>query len=477
MSGQSDNCGDSVPGSKDHRKLAAILAADVVRYSLLMAGDEAGTHARLKEVLACVFRPAVRRHGGRIFKLMGDGALVEFASVNDAVNCAVEIQSLMAERQNAVTPEEAIRMRIGISLGDVIVDGADLFGNGVNLAARMESLAEPDTICISGNVREHISDSAEFTIAGLGPCHVKNIPSPVDVFQIALAQRGEVQTSAPADIEQQIRFCTTPDGVRIAFATAGSGPPVVSVSNWLTHLELDFHIPMRRALNTLLTPDHQVVRYDARGSGLSDREIADFSLDASVRDLASVIAALGHDRVSLIGQSQGAAIAAAFSARYPDRVNKLVLCGGYARGRRMRGSEGQIAESDAFITMIREGWGKELDAYVRMFGAFFMPDASAEQLSGFTRLQRSATPPENAASIQLAIDSIDISGELQNVKAPALVFHVRDDARAPFEEGRKMAASIPGARFIPLEGRNHVMLDSDPCLKRFLQEVSDFLKD
>ena len=143
----------------------------------------------------------------------------------------------------------------------------------------------------------------------------------------------------------------------------------------------------------------------------------------------------------------------------------------------MRGSEGQIAESDAFITMIREGWGKEIDSYVRMFGAFFMPDANAEQLAGFTNLQRRATPPENAAKIQLVIDSIDISRELADVKAPTLVFHVREDARAPFEEGRRMASGIPNARFIPLEGRNHVMLGDDPSLEYFLNRVSKFLEE
>lgn len=127
--------------------------------------------------------------------------------------------------------------------------------------------------------------------------------------------------------------------------------------------------------------------------------------------------------------------------------------------------------------MIRKGWGKEIDAYVRMFGAFFMPDANAEQLSRFTNLQKSATPPENAASIQLAIDSIDISSELPKVKAPTLVFHVREDARAPFEEGRRMAASIPNARFIPLKRRNHVMLGNDLSLQRFLNDVAAFLKN
>ncbi|WP_425044712.1 alpha/beta fold hydrolase [Primorskyibacter sp. S87] len=458
------------------RKLAAILAADVVGYSRLMALDELGTHSRLKDVLAEVFRPTVKRHAGRIFKVMGDGALVEFASVNNAVDCAVELQTLLEREEQKNCEDIAIKMRIGISLGDVIVAGTDLFGNGVNVAARMESLAEPGAVCVSGNVLEHLNKSDKVTLVDLGPCLVKNIPQPVQVFQVRRKQKLHNTPAKTPSIEQDIKFCKTPDGVQIAYATTGQGPPVVSVSNWLTHLEIDFTIPMRRELVRVLSPNKQVIRYDARGSGLSDREVKDFSLDASVLDLTTVIDALGLEQVSLVGQSQGAAIAAAFAARNPDRVNKLVLCGGYARGRRMRGSKGQIAESDAFITMIREGWGKELDAYVRMFGAFFMPDANVDQLSGFTDLQRKATPPENAASIQLAIDSIDISTELSNVQASTLVLHVREDARAPFEEGRRMAAGIPNARFVPLEGRNHVMLVDDPSLERFLNEVSKFLE-
>ncbi len=142
----------------------------------------------------------------------------------------------------------------------------------------------------------------------------------------------------------------------------------------------------------------------------------------------------------------------------------------------MRGSEGQIAESDAFITMIREGWGKDLDAYVQMFGSFFMPDANVEQLAGFTEFQRKATPPENAARIQLALDRIDISDELTNITAPTLVLHLRGDARAPFEEGLRMAAAIPGARFVPLEGNNHAMLPGEPALLRYLDEIDRFLR-
>ncbi len=458
------------------RKLIAILAADVAGYSRLMSYDELGTVSRLKEILSDVFKPIMKRHGGRIFKTMGDGALVEFASANDAVQSAVEVQRALGDCEVAGGKNDPIRLRIGISLGDVIVEGSDLLGNGVNIAARMESLAEPGGICVSGNVREHLNEGDDYGLVSLGPCEVKNIPAPVEVFQIQLNRDSQKSHPLRTAVEQDIRFCITPDGVKIAYSTIGEGPPVVLVSNWLTHLELDFQIPTRRLLIEMLARNFRVIRYDARGSGLSDREVDEFSLEASFRDLTTVIEDLSLERTSLIGQSQGAAIAAVFAARNPQRVTKLILSGGYVRGRRMRGSEGQIAESDAFITMIQEGWGKEIDAYVRMFGSFFMPDANREQLAVFTNLQRKATPPENAARIQRALDSFDISGELGNVKAPTLVFHVRDDARAAFEEGRRLAAGIYNARFIPLEGRNHIFLPGEQSFQRFLEEIELFLK-
>ena len=275
------------------RKLVAVLAADVAGYSQLMSQDELGTHTRLKAILSEVFRPTVKRHGGRIFKTMGDGALAEFASINEAVQGAVEVQRTLAERETHQGAEEPIRLRIGISLGDVIVDGSDLFGNGVNIAARMESLAEPGAICISGNVREHLKGNREFNLVSLGPCEVKNIPDPVEVFQIQENRKSKKSPPSFSPFDQEIRFCMTPDGVRVAYATIGQGPAVVIVSNWLTHLELDFQMPMRRGLVEMLAPDHQVVRYDARGSGLSDREVDDFSLEASIMDLETVIEDLG----------------------------------------------------------------------------------------------------------------------------------------------------------------------------------------
>jgi class 3 adenylate cyclase/pimeloyl-ACP methyl ester carboxylesterase len=458
------------------RRLAAILAADVVGYSKLMGEDEAGTLKRLKQIRRDIFNPGVKRLGGRIFKTTGDGALVEFHSAAAAVRCAVEIQKELAGTTSTEFEHEPITLRIGISLGDVIVEGGDLYGNGVNVAARMEALAIPGGICISANIQEHIKQDDEFFLEDFGAHDVKNIAEPVRTFRVLLESRNVEPPAQISSSDQTIQFMTTDDGVRIAYAVLGEGPPVVFVSNWVTHLELDWQIASRGMLFDKIIRDHMLVRYDARGNGLSDLDVDEISVEASVHDLAKLIETLKLDRVALVGASQGAAVAAAYAARNPDKVSRLILYGGYARGRRKRGSEGQIAESDAFITMIREGWGKQLDAYVRMFGTFFMPDADAEQLARFTEFQRRATPPENAARIQLSIDNVNIADELPNITAPTLVLHVREDARAPFEEGRLMAAAIPGARFVPLEGRNHSMLADEPAMERFLTEVGEFLR-
>ena len=293
----------------------AILAADVVGYSGLMGKDEEGTLARLKKLRREVFDPETKRFGGRVFKTTGDGALVEFRSAIEAVNSAIAIQKGIAECDSATVEDERIRLRIGISLGDVIVEGGDLYGNGVNVAARMEVLAEPGGICISGNVREHLKSVDEIDLQDLGTYEVKNIADPVNVYRVHLEPRSAEPTPSISSSNQVIRFCTTADGVRIAYATIGEGAPVVTVSNWLTHLELDWLLPSRRELIEMLAPNHQVVRYDARGNGLSDREVSDMSFEATVGDLAAVINDLGLKRFALIGNSQGAAIAAAYAAR------------------------------------------------------------------------------------------------------------------------------------------------------------------
>ena len=245
---------------------------------------------------------------------------------------AIDIQKAVASEGARNSEKEPIEVRIGISLGDVIVEGSDLYGNGVNIAARLEALAEPGGICISGNIQEHVKNDDQFSLQNLGTCQVKNITEPVELYQVNI-QSDQPEVLPPVSlVDQVIRFCTTTDGVQIAYATAGQGSPVIFVSNWLTHLELDWQLPSRRKLFEMLANNHRLVRYDARGNGLSDWEVDDISFEASVADLTAVINEVGLEKFALVGQSQGAAIAAAYSARNPDRVTHLVLYGGYARG-------------------------------------------------------------------------------------------------------------------------------------------------
>ncbi len=221
------------------RRLVAILSADVVGYSRLMGEDEAGTLARLKAHRAEFFDPTIAEYQGRIVKLMGDGALVEFPSVVDAVECAVAIQRGMAERNADVPEDDRIIFRIGINLGDVIIEGNDIYGDGVNVAARLQELAKPDGVCISGTVFEHVSGTVDVAFDDMGQQRVKNIARPVHAYAVRPAQAvdSHIPNGTPAVMNQEIRFCTTPDGVQIAYSSVGDGPPLVKTANWLNHLE------------------------------------------------------------------------------------------------------------------------------------------------------------------------------------------------------------------------------------------------
>jgi pimeloyl-ACP methyl ester carboxylesterase/DNA-binding winged helix-turn-helix (wHTH) protein len=281
---------------------------------------------------------------------------------------------------------------------------------------------------------------------------------------------------AAAALRQEIQFCTASDGVRIAYATVGSGPPLIKAANWLNHLEFDWESPVWSHLLKELAAKFQLVRYDERGNGLSDWEVEDISLDAFIRDLESVVEACGLKKFVLLGISQGCAVSIAYAARHPERVSHLILYGGYARGRRRRGQQAQIEAADALATLIRQGWGQENPAFRQIFTSQFIPGGTAEQARWFNDLQRITTSPENAARIRRAIDEIDVVSELPKLRVPTLVLHCRNDAVQPFEEGRRMAAGIAGSRFVPLDGSNHVLLEHEPAWPRFLDEVTRFLR-
>jgi pimeloyl-ACP methyl ester carboxylesterase/DNA-binding CsgD family transcriptional regulator len=274
---------------------------------------------------------------------------------------------------------------------------------------------------------------------------------------------------------QQIRFCTAPDGVRLAYATVGKGPPLVRAAHWMTHLEFDWESPVWRPWLAELARDHTLVRYDQRGCGLSDRDVGDISFAAWLADLEAVVAAAGLARFALLGASQSASLAIAYAAKHPQRVSHLVIYGGFARGRLKRGSQAQAEEADVQRGLIRLGWGRDDPAFRQFFTTQFLPDATPEQIASFNEIQRLSASPETAERIFDVTNGIDVADLAQKVSVPTLVLHAREDKRAPFEEGRLIAARVPGARFVPLETRNHVLVEQDPAWARFLSEIRAFL--
>ena len=288
------------------------------------------------------------------------------------------------------------------------------------------------------------------------------------------APPGAPAAAQPAP-RQSIQFCTAPDGVRIAYAVVGKGPPLVKTGHWLTHLEHDWNSPIWRP-HLRAFASYRLVRYDARGNGLSDWEVPDFSFDARVRDLETVVDAAGLDRFPLLGVSQGCAVSIAYAVLHPERVSHLVLYGGFARGRRRRGSEREVQTSDAVLTLMRQGWGQDNPAFRQMFTSLFIPGGTMEQMQWYNDLQRNSTSPENAIRLRRASDEIDVTHLLPQVSTPTLVLHCRNDALQPFEEGRVLAAGIPGARFVALEGQNHIILEGDPGWDRFLDEIRTFIR-
>lgn len=282
--------------------------------------------------------------------------------------------------------------------------------------------------------------------------------------------------SAAARFEQRIRFCTADDGTRIAYATSGTGPPLVKPANWMTHLEFDWESPVWRHWLRELSREHTLVRYDERGCGLSDHDVADLSFDAWVRDLETVVDAMGLERFPLLGISQGCAVAIEYAVRHPERVTKLVLYGGYAEGAYTRArTPEQSAEADLVMRQLPLGWGRDNPAFRLFFAARFIPDGSPEQMRWFSELQRISTAPEIAARLRNTAANIDVTTPAPLVRAPTLVLHADGDAVIPFDQGRLLAALVPDARFVSLESRNHILLEDEKAWGRFCEEVGRFL--
>lgn len=276
---------------------------------------------------------------------------------------------------------------------------------------------------------------------------------------------------------QQIGFCEARDGTKIAYATVGSGPPLLKAANWLNHLEFDWTSPIWGGSFAELARHRSFIRYDERRCGLSDWDVDDLSFDAFVEDLEAVADKLGLERFPLIGISQGCAVSIEYAVRHPERVSGLILIGGYAAGWRILASAEEQARRETVMKLTEQGWGTDNPAYRHIFSHTFMPDASSDDLVWFDEFQRRTTSARNAARFQDAFGHIDVRHRLSQVRAPTLVLHSKGDQRIPLDQGRAIAAAIPNARFLPLDSRNHVLVNHEPAWAVCFQAIEAFLRE
>jgi class 3 adenylate cyclase/pimeloyl-ACP methyl ester carboxylesterase len=457
------------------RRLAAILVADMAGYSRLMEQDEEGVLVRQKAHRRELIDPEIAGRGGRLVKATGDGMLAEFASAQDAVRCAIDIQTAMAGRESVTPIDRRIVYRVGINLGDVVFDEGDVFGDGVNVAARLQALAQPGGVCISDIVLQSVGDHLPEPFRDMGRQRVKNLSRPIRVWQWTPDFRADEQELVEAARHQRVQFATAHDGVQIAWASIGEGPPMLKAPNWLNHLDYEWRSPIWGPAFAELARHWRLVRFDQRGNGLSDWEVAEISEDAMISDMATVAAAAGLERFALFGISQGCAFCIRYAVAHPERVTCLVLLGGYLRGRLRRPDPDQKKLYEALTMMIRDGWGSPNPVFRRFFTSNFIPDAPPEIAASFDELQRIATSPENALRLWEMNSQVEVTELAKQVRVPTLVLHCTGDRVAPLQEGRHMARLIPGASFVELSGNNHVLLTGTAAFDRFLEEATEFV--
>ncbi|WP_432875298.1 alpha/beta fold hydrolase [Kribbella sp. CA-245084] len=273
---------------------------------------------------------------------------------------------------------------------------------------------------------------------------------------------------------QRIGYCVAPDAVRLAYAVHGGGPPIVRVATWMTHLEFDWESPVWRHWLDALGDGHTLVRYDERGCGLSDHEVDEISLDAWVADLETVVEAAGVERFALLGISTGAAVAVAYAARHPERLTHLVLYGGYARGRNLRGADERRLQ-DALVAAIAAGWTNPDPTFRHLFSMLFLPAGTPEQMGWYDDLQRHSTSAATAVRLYNARGPLNVVDLAAQVKTKTLVVHAAGDRIVPVDEGRLLATLVPDAQLVLLDSANHILLSDEPAWARFVTELKAFL--
>jgi len=284
----------------------------------------------------------------------------------------------------------------------------------------------------------------------------------------------ETAVQQPKAPDQEIRFFTTSDGVRIAYNIGGQGPVLVRTIHWLNHLDFEWKTPLRRQWLSEIMQHNTLVRYDQRGSGLSDWNVSDFSFERTVRDFEELVDAAGLEKFTILGGCQGAAVAIAYAVRHPERVTKLIINGTFANGWPAPGPGAQ-EHLEAMLTLIRSGWGRDNPAFRQLWTTLFRPDADSQEAAWLNELQRISSSPENAASMMAEFPNIRVLDMLPKISCPTLVLHSREDGAVPVQEGKLIAARIRGSRFVELPSRSHMVAPGDAGWDQLVQEFSVFM--
>jgi class 3 adenylate cyclase/pimeloyl-ACP methyl ester carboxylesterase len=489
--------------SREDRQILAIMFTDVVGYTAITERDEASA-VRIRDAHRALVQTLVAQFGGEVVDVTGDESLSIFPSALRAVDCAIAIQS-------ALRSDPDLRLRIGIHLGDVLRKNGEVIGDGVNIASRVRPLAEPGGICVSEPVYQMVRSRTHVTSRSLGSRALKNVAAPLNVYALSA---GETGAAAPApakrrrtglaiaaaavllvlggvalqrdallawlalnvprlvggSVEQQIGFVTTPDGVQIAYGTAGAGPPLVLVLGWGTHLTEGMGSPLYDQAGSLAfwSRDHTVVRYDGRGFGLSDRDVTDFSLDAKVSDLETVVDALGLDQFVLYAYSAGGPTAIEYAARHPERVSRLILAATFAKQlndpRRAEGLR-------SMIQFVGSGW--HTPAARAALAEFVAPEADDVQRRVLMHFLGVAAEGEQIVGFMSGLADQDVSDRAREISVPTMVIASDVDTTVLLSQSRQLASLVPDARFEVVEGASHI----EACLldPRVMQLVSGFI--
>jgi pimeloyl-ACP methyl ester carboxylesterase len=291
---------------------------------------------------------------------------------------------------------------------------------------------------------------------------------------LAGAEQPESAASSPGAKSRprrgEIRFCTTPGGHRLAYSRVGSGPALVRTGNWLSHQELDWEVPMMSSLLRDLPRTFDLLTYDGRGTGLSDRGVSEFSLETMVEDLEVVADTNKLDKFAILALSQSCAVSIAYAVKHPHRVSHMVFYGGFTHNFRTQ------EEIDAMATLFSQNWGRANPGTRQIFTSALFPDATKEEADAFNEWQKHSSSPDTAARLFRAVHRIDVREQAKRVSVPTLVMHSKDEAGVPLEYAREMAALIPGARLVILSSRNHIVLEREPAYKQFLDETVSFIR-